>query len=156
MHPCWSRLPPRPLNGRREVGLIMQNTDFISGSHVNFSCNPYFELRGRARLFCVNGVWESEIPSCVLRENICETEPKTRIGYARIMSQTKHQIKKEFSYTASARVFVYVSADYVCMRGYQFPDSNTYREFNGTSMSYQTSKCSGANIWSSISNCVPT
>jgi hypothetical protein len=160
MHPCWSNLPRRPLNGRRDVGLIMTNVGMTNGSHVNFTCNPYYELVGRSQLFCYGHVWETDVPQCRMTKKVCTVWPPAIEGNALMKLMRKHQIKHEVDYVRTQNVTVLILAEYICKPGHRFSEyfRTMYKQFDGPfsrHLPYQNMTCTGTETWTRLPVCIP-
>jgi hypothetical protein len=160
MHACWDKLPKRPLNGKREVALLLnKNSGITGGSHVNFSCNPFFELHGRRRVRCINGRWESDVPACVLSKNICKIKPseQTIRSNAQLIGMLKNEIKIEESGT-TRKLIIFMQASYACLPGFSFEYSWQKRTetkmISNMIVTYQNFSCVGEERWEHVPKCV--
>ena len=118
--PCWNRMPRRPLNGNREIGVVLNTNGSVHGSHVNFTCNRFYELSGRERLFCLGREWEKDVPECRLTRRLCRERPVAFANQAFLKSVQRVEFKAELNYTSSHMVTVFTKAMYVCAANTQF------------------------------------
>jgi hypothetical protein len=156
-HPCWYKLPKRPLNGFREVGLVLNSvTGNTNGSHANFSCNSMFELVGRERTHCSSGTWETEVPECRPVGNTCRVKPPM-VGANTVMkSLSRVEFKYEIDYKTFEVHTVFKEAAYVCARqGMTFRNSTNvmYKMFDQVRFAYKIVKCKGADMWEDVPAC---
>ena len=165
MHPCWRKVPPRPLNGRREVRLLLNSLDGSTlGTHVNFTCDPYFELvGGQKQIFCTNnGKWnESAIPKCQISRRICNQAPPNRTDTARLLFASGVDVVRELVDNKNDTLKVYTVAGYVCAyTNMKFEDASrkiALKPNNKNPKSpfvYQNTTCIGSNVWEAIPRCV--
>lgn len=157
LHPCWSRLPRRPLNGRRDTGLIMTNSFYTNGSHVNFTCNPYFDLFGRDRLFCFGSEWEQDVPECRLANNICRIKPNKTMNNAYLKWWKRVEITNELDYdNKNETIVIYLTAEYTCLPGYTFKNADlTYiKKIDTKFFNVQNITCTGSNQWEGSPQCL--
>lgn len=135
----------------------MTNTQYTNGSHVNFTCNPFYELVGRNRLFCYGSEWEKDVPECRLMRDICLIRPNFTVGFAYMKQITKVEIKHELDYFRNQTVLIYTMADFTCMPGYQFANdtSSMVKMYDTKVLSVQNISCTGYNRWMDAPVCVP-
>lgn len=129
---------------------------FASGSHVNFTCDPFYERIGKFRVYCTNGEWEKDIPNCQLIKEICMNKPPLQDGLTYIKSLSRVEIKNETDYVNSQKIVLFTIASYVCRPGSTFENklNLNFKSFNGTMMPYQNVTCIGPNTWESVPKCV--
>jgi hypothetical protein len=143
------------LNGNREVGLVLNTNGLTKGSHVNFTCNPFFELIGPERTFCIGRNWESEVPQCRL-SFICKERPPMVVDNAILISSTRVEFKVEVSYSNFEKRTAHTQAAYVCTPGTRF-NTNTnmgYRVISGINMAYKNVSCVGNDKWGELPVCL--
>lgn len=158
-------MPQRPLNGRREVGLILNSLDGSpNGSHVNFTCDQYFELSGGPRqIFCNDGKWnQSDIPKCTLSQNICTDVPPNKTDSSVLLGINGIYLEEELGNGRTNRVKVLLSSMYRCAssdltfvnqtRKIGFKPSKNPLVF----YAYQNSSCIGKNVWEPLPRCLKT
>lgn len=160
-------MPQRPLNGRREVALVISSYDGSTfGSHVNFTCDPFFELTGGAsRIYCNNGKWTTDNvvpPKCTRSKDICTDMPPNRTDSTVLLSVTGFDIEEEsLGEFYKKKVKIYTMASYVCaFSNLVFAD--TSRKVSTRARKnpllppyrYQNSTCLGNNVWQSLPQCV--
>lgn len=164
LHPCWKKVPQRPLNGRRDVGLILNSYDGSTfGSHVNFTCNPFFELTGgMVRIFCNNGRWnESAIPKCLRSKSVCTVLPPNRTESSIMLLANGYTFLDETDVANKKIVRIYTTVSYVCANSsLRFADpsrriglkmrNNSTQQF----YSYQNATCLGQNRWQPLPRCL--
>jgi hypothetical protein len=156
-HPCWHKLPKRPLNGVREIGLVLNSlTGSTKGSHANFSCNPMFELVGRERIHCVDGFWENHVPECQPIKNICRVKPTPLVNFTMLKSLVRVEFKVELDYSVSQLHTAFTLATYVCAANTNFKDMTnvTKKVFNDVSFLCKNVTCIGTDKWDNVPTCV--
>lgn len=144
------------MNGRRDAGLILNvRNGSTNGSHVNFTCNPFFERTGRERVFCIDGEWEKERANCRLTKNICRNKPQLQLGLTIIKSLSRAEPRLELEYGRFENITVYTSASYICTRDSKFQDRSrvAFKNFNGVILPYQNSSCIGQDEWEQVPVC---
>jgi hypothetical protein len=164
MHACWDKLPKRPLNGKRDISLLLNKDSGITGgSHVNFSCNPFFELHGRRQIRCIDGRWESDVPTCLLSKNICTIKPteKSISSNAQLIGMLKNEIKIEDTASRpghTKKLIAYTQASFACLPGYTFQQAWQKRTetkiLSNIQVTYQNFSCVGEERWEHVPNCI--
>jgi hypothetical protein len=157
-HPCWSRLPKRVLNGKRNVVLVLNGINgATSGSRVNYTCNPYYEIQGPKTVYCLNGQWEHKRPTCSLTKQLCKEKPISIKGNTIIKSVSRVELNIEHLNTNKTEpMTIFARAIYICSNGKQFQNKSNIgiREFNGLNYAYKNVSCIGPNKWEPIPECV--
>lgn len=136
----------------------MTNSFYTNGSHVNFTCNQYYDLVGRNRLFCFGSEWEQNVPDCVLTPNTCTIKPNKTLGNAYLKQWFRVEIPHELDYNNTIRnLSIYTSADYTCFPGYKFkyPQYTLKKSYNNKLFDIQTIVCTGPEKWTSDPVCDP-
>ncbi|RNA03239.1 complement factor H, partial [Brachionus plicatilis] len=155
LHKCLSKLPKRPLNGRRSVEIFFNLKGLNNQSVVNFSCNDFFEHIGRHQVYCINYEWENDVPTCVLKKNICLNKPPILFENSVLKSLTKIRIKFENDYTNWSNLTHFTEAMYTCLPGYRFEDFHDIKyEYFDKLVPFKKVYCIGPNKWQSIPQCV--
>ena len=160
-HPCWDKVPRRPLNGRREVGVVFRiPSGDTRGSHVNFTCNPFYTLVGKDRVLCSNQTWDNEMPECRLNvKELCREKPPSVFNKALLKALHRIEIKYETSYMNYDVITHHVSATYVCPEGHRFRMQESRRQlpviknYNGQLLEHTNSTCVGENRWIDMPIC---
>ena len=156
-HQCWNTIPHRPLNGKREVGLVLNMfTGDTRGSHVNFTCNPMYKLVGRERIYCVNGTWEMLLPECRLETQfLCLNRPQSMHNAVPVLLN-RVEFKMEHNFQDFSTVNHYALAQYVCVNGMTFQKSSgvSRKLFKNELLAYKNSTCLGNEKWSETHVCV--
>ena len=144
------------ISGRRDVALNFNGVlDTGKNNYVNFSCNPFFNLFGRSVLYCLNGVWETEIPQCALRTDICLIKPQYKIGKSQIVSLTHAVINNEYDqYGLINKTLVYTYASYTCNNN-QFdpsydPSQIQYKFVSNRKIGFVNVSCIGKELWEEV------
>ena len=156
-HPCWDKLPARPLNGRREVKLVLGAlSGMTTGSHVNFTCNQYYDRVGPATVFCVNGQWDRNIPLCTPSKNVCKKRPWSAIPNGFLLTLKRVDYQNEIDYTRSENATVMISANYACYPGFRFEQYKNIelKSMNNQVVVTQSVSCVNEESWEFSPNCV--
>ena len=157
-HPCWDKLPPRPLNGRRDTKLVLGAlSGMTNGSHVNFTCNPFYERVGPATVFCINGQWEKNIPECRPMKNVCKKRPWSAIPNGFLLSLKRVDFRNELDYGDKYdNVTVLLSAGYSCFPNFKFQiNRNIELKSVGTQVLVaQNVNCVGEEAWEFVPRCI--
>lgn len=155
-HKCLSKLPKRPLNGRRSVKLILNLNGIDNKSIVEFSCNNHFDLIGPSHIYCINYKWQNRQPVCVLKKNICVNRPPILFENSKLVSLKKVRIEFEHNYTNSTNFFHYTEAMYACLPGFRYADLNNieFKYFHRILVPYKKIICIEPDKWESIPECV--
>ncbi len=134
---------------------MLSSAGMTKGSHVNFTCNSFFDLVGPERTYCIGRFWETEIPQCRLSFYCKEKPPKT-VDKAMLMSLTRVEFKVELSYTSHENRTAYTQASYVCAYGFKFQSTTNmgYRVINGINLAYKNVSCIGNDKWGELPVCI--
>ena len=157
---CWDKVPARPLNGRRDVELKLNKINgSTSGTHCNFTCNPFYKLRGKKTLRCLDGVWELDGPLCYLPENYCKIKPSERIGMAKLISMSSITIKNEITLgDRFESVRLYLKASYTCPVNTRFNVNDDklifYKRIKNKTVSYVNMTCFNKDEWNWFPKCI--
>jgi hypothetical protein len=156
-HPCWHKVPKRPLNGVREIGIVLNwLTGNTRGSHANFTCNPMFELVGRERIHCVDGVWENHVPECHPIRNTCRIKPPIIVNNTLLKSLVRVEYKYELDHHLSENRTAFTLATYLCGGTTKFKDTaNVGRKmFNDVIFLVKNVTCIDTDKWDDVPVCV--
>lgn len=155
-------MPPRPLNGRRFVELVLNKINgSTSGTHCNFTCNPYYKLNGKQTLKCIEGSWELDGPSCNLPDSYCRIKPSDRIGIAKLISMTSVDIKQEINLGEPTEPLrLYLQASYTCPANTDFDVKDEslilYKKIRNKKVAYVNMTCFGKEEWDLFPKCLKT
>jgi hypothetical protein len=140
-----------------KLGLVLNGiSGMTTGSHVNFTCNPYFELAGRDRLYCVERTWETSLPECRMVKQVCRKQPPRVFNQAHLKAVSRVEFKYELSYVNSEIINNFQTATYVCPPGLVFKNqAEVFYKYFGTQLqAYKNATCIGLEKWDEIPNCI--
>ncbi len=109
----------------------------LEGSHVNFSCNPLYQLKGKNSVFCNNGTWENEVPNCVADRTLCYIKPPKMINTAHLIGLSSIEIKNEIDYGKFNKIISFTKAQYTCNK-FELSDAYKikYKNINNKNVAY--------------------
>ena len=140
-----------------KLGLVLNGISGITkGSHANFSCNPFFELAGRDRLYCIDRTWETQVPECRMVKHVCRDRPPLVFNQAYLKAVNRVEFKNELNHTHSENVNNYQIATYVCPSGLVFENQAKvfYKNFGAQLMACKNATCIGPEKWDELPRCI--
>jgi hypothetical protein len=158
----------------RNVSLNLYNKNgWTNGSNIVFMCKESFNLIGKDRVYCENGIWDYTVPQCVLTNNICQLQPKqTQTGNNNdngddsssfLVSLIYKKIKNELNFLSNKIINSYLVGKYACNLGRNFTNEDSRQigtimvnTSNGSMIQlyYKNVTCVGRNLWQNIPKCI--